>query len=193
MRVVSGLAKGRRLKSVPGRGTRPTSDKVKEAIFSMIGPYFDGGRVLDLYAGTGGLGIEALSRGMASGVFIDAERTSVQVVRENLEATGLSAQAEVYRNEAERAVKVLAKRGLRFDLVLLDPPYRMHDMDARIEEMDALGILEPNCTIVIEHEADYPYPGRIGRFTRVRSAQYGDTAISVYREDSYREPAQGSD
>jgi 16S rRNA (guanine(966)-N(2))-methyltransferase RsmD len=166
-------------------GTRPTSDKVKEAIFSMIGPYFDGGRVLDLYAGSGGLGIEALSRGMACGVFVDADRSCVQVVRDNLEATGLLPQAEVYRNEAERAVKVLAKRGAAFDLVLLDPPYRLRHMDALIEEMEALGILAPACTIVVEHDAAHQYPARIGRFARVRCAQYGDTAVSIYRDDSF--------
>lgn len=117
MRVVSGSAKGRPLKAVPGTGTRPTTDKVKEALFSMIGPYFDGGVALDLFAGSGGLGIEALSRGMDKAVFIDMESKSIDVIKENLRKTGLEGQAEVFRNDAGRALKVLAKRGALFDAV----------------------------------------------------------------------------
>lgn len=122
MRVVSGSAKGRPLKAVPGTGTRPTTDKVKEALFSMIGPYFDGGVALDLFAGSGGLGIEALSRGMDKAVFIDMESKSIDVIKENLRKTGLEGQAEVFRNDAGRALKALAKRGALFDAVFLDRP-----------------------------------------------------------------------
>lgn len=103
MRVISGTAKGRPLKAVPGTGTRPTTDKVKEAVFSMIGPYFDGGVVLDLFAGSGGLGIESLSRGSDKAVFIDLEPKSIEMIRANLKATGLDSKAEVFRNEAGRA------------------------------------------------------------------------------------------
>jgi 16S rRNA (guanine966-N2)-methyltransferase len=180
MRVVSGTAKGRTLKAVPGKGTRPTTDKVKEAIFSRIGPYFEGGWVLDLYAGTGGLGIEALSRGMDRGVFVDMERSSVQVVQENLRVTGLEDRAEVYRNDAARAIKALAKRKVTFALVFLDPPYRLHHMDVLITELDQAGVLEQNCTIVIEHDGEHTYPEEIGRFVQVRHAVYGDTAVSIY-------------
>src|SRR5690606_30618142 len=90
MRVITGTARGRRLKAVPGLSTRPTSDRVKEAIFSMIGPFFDGGTVLDLFAGTGALGIEALSRGADRAVFVDRERASVETVRDNLAACGFA-------------------------------------------------------------------------------------------------------
>ena len=105
VRVVSGSAKGRPLKAVPGMGTRPTTDKVKEAIFSMIGPYFDGGTVLDLFAGTGGLAIEALSRGMERAVLVDMDPKSIETIRANLKATKMEGQAEVYRNDAVRALK----------------------------------------------------------------------------------------
>lgn len=183
MRVVSGTAKGRALKAVPGKGTRPTTDKVKEAIFSSIGPYFDGGRVLDLFAGTGGLGIEALSRGMEQGIFVDMERASIQVVQDNLRVTGLSDKAEVYRNEATRAVKALAKRAMQFALVFLDPPYKLKHMDQLIEEMEAAGILDQACTIVVEHDAEHDYPERIGRFVRGRHTAYGDTAVTIYKSE----------
>ena len=92
MRVIAGLAKGRSLKAVPGMGTRPTTDKVKETLFSMIGPFFDGGTVLDLFAGTGGLGIEALSRGMDRAVLIDADKHSVDIIKKNVQVTGFEAE-----------------------------------------------------------------------------------------------------
>ncbi|WP_438446779.1 16S rRNA (guanine(966)-N(2))-methyltransferase RsmD [Gorillibacterium sp. sgz5001074] len=180
MRVISGKAKGRPLKAVPGMGTRPTTDKVKEAIFSMIGPYFDGGSVLDLFAGTGGLGIEALSRGVERAVFIDMEPKSIEVVRDNLKACGFADRAEVYRNEAGRALKALAKREARFGWVFLDPPYRLKNVDKLMEEMHELGLLEPGAVVLVEHDAEHRYPERFGPFECRRLAVYGETAVAIY-------------
>lgn len=180
VRVVSGSAKGRPLKAVPGTGTRPTTDKVKEALFSMIGPYFDGGAVLDLFAGSGGLGIEALSRGMSEAVFIDLEPKSIEVIKENLKKTGLDHQAEVFRNDAGRALKVLAKRGALFDAVFLDPPYRLKQGDELMSRMAALGLLRQDAVIVLEYESGYVYPENFGPFHLVRKAVYGETALSIY-------------
>ncbi|MFC0214292.1 16S rRNA (guanine(966)-N(2))-methyltransferase RsmD [Paenibacillus chartarius] len=180
MRVISGSARGRPLKAVPGSGTRPTTDKVKEALFSMIGPYFDGGDVLDLFAGTGGLGIEALSRGMARGVFIDADAKSVDVVRSNLEATKLTEQAEVYRNDAFRALKALAKREAAFELVFLDPPYRLKRIVELLDELQELRLLKPGATVVVEHDAGDMQEEQVGQLRQRRRAEYGDTAITIY-------------
>lgn len=184
MRVISGSARGRTLKAVPGMGTRPTTDKVKEAIFSMIGPYFDGGAVLDLFAGTGGLGIEALSRGMDKAVFIDKEFKSIETVRQNLKAAGFEAKAEVYKNDAERALKALAKREAAFDLVFLDPPYRLKNGDALMMQMDELQLLAPQAKIMLEYESSYVYPEQFGAFLQTRKAEYGETAVSIYTYDS---------
>ncbi|HEX7056919.1 MAG TPA: 16S rRNA (guanine(966)-N(2))-methyltransferase RsmD [Bacilli bacterium] len=181
MRVVSGIARGRPLKSVPGMGTRPTTDKVKEAIFSMIGPYFSGGVVLDLFAGTGALGIEALSRGMDTGFFVDQEYKSIETIRANLRATGLADRAEVYRNDAFRAIKTMAKRGLRFDLVFLDPPYKIKTMDALLLTMQELSMIRSGCVIVIEHDARHHYPEVIGGLSLAKRGKYGDTAVSIYQ------------
>ncbi|QLG41446.1 MULTISPECIES: 16S rRNA (guanine(966)-N(2))-methyltransferase RsmD [unclassified Paenibacillus] len=180
MRVVSGSAKGRPLKAVPGTGTRPTTDKVKEALFSMIGPYFEGGTALDLFAGSGGLGIEALSRGMDKAVFVDLESKSIEVIRANLKATKLEDQAAIYRNDASRALKALAKRSTQFDLVFLDPPYRMKNGDELMLTMHELGLLEPEATIVLEYESKYNYPEQFGPFEQTRKALYGETAVSIY-------------
>ncbi|MBU5673133.1 16S rRNA (guanine(966)-N(2))-methyltransferase RsmD [Paenibacillus brevis] len=192
MRVISGQARGRTLKSVPGMGTRPTTDKVKEAVFSMIGPYFDGGQALDLFAGSGGLGIEALSRGMDKGVFVDLEYKSIEVIRANLKATGFEQQAEVYKNDAERALKALAKRGASFDLVFLDPPYRLKHGDKLMDMMDSLNLLNTGAKIVLEYESSYTYPERPGSFIELRKALYGEIAVSIYsfdKEDTVRQDA----
>lgn len=180
MRVVSGSAKGRPLKAVPGNGTRPTTDKVKEALFSMIGPYFEGGTALDLFAGSGGLGIEALSRGMDKAVFVDLESKSIEVIRANLKATRLEDQAAIYRNDAGRALKALAKRTTQFDLVFLDPPYRMKNGDELMLTMHELELLKPEATIVLEYESKYSYPEQFGPFEQTRKAVYGETAVSIY-------------
>lgn len=169
------------MKAVPGMNTRPTTDKVKEAIFSMIGPYFDGGWVLDLFAGTGGLGIEALSRGAERAVFIDMERASIDVVKHNVAAAGLSDRAEIYRNEAGRAVKALAKRGAAFRYIFLDPPYRMKEMDSLMLQLADTGLVEPGAVIVVEHDVEHTYPEQAGQFEQVKRAYYGDTAVTVYR------------
>jgi 16S rRNA (guanine966-N2)-methyltransferase len=180
MRVISGTARGRSLKAVPGTNTRPTTDKVKEAVFSMIGPYFEGGQVLDLFAGTGGLGIEALSRGMGRAVFIDMDKKSLEIIQENLKTAGFPEQAEVYRNDALRALKALVKRGLSFDLIFLDPPYRMKNMDEVLALLEEGALVRPNGTVMIEHDAAHRYAERIGSFACRRHAVYGDTAISIY-------------
>lgn len=181
MRVVSGSAKGRPLKSVPGTGTRPTTDKVKEALFSMIGPYFDGGLALDLFAGTGGLGIEALSRGMERAVFVDMEPKAIDTVKANLKAAKLEGQAEVYRNDAVRAIGALEKRGRQFDLVFLDPPYRMKNGEELMTSLADKGLLRDGAVIVLEHESGFSYPESFPGFQRQRLAVYGETALSIYQ------------
>jgi len=180
VRVISGTVKGRNLKAVPGMNTRPTTDKVKEAIFSMIGPYFDGGLVLDLFAGAGGLGIEAMSRGIEQGIFIDIERASVDIIRQNLQSTGLIEQSEVYRNSAEQALKVLQRRELKFDLIFVDPPYRMKKMDELLVNIEARQLLVEGAIVVVEHDSRTQYAEQIGGFNCIRKAEYGETTVSIY-------------
>ncbi|WP_055108511.1 16S rRNA (guanine(966)-N(2))-methyltransferase RsmD [Paenibacillus ihumii] len=183
MRVISGSARGRPLKAVPGMGTRPTTDKVKEALFSMIGPYFEGGTALDLFAGTGGLGIEALSRGMDKAIFVDLDYKSVETVKANLKAAGFTEQAEVYKNDAERALKTLAKRGASFDLVFLDPPYRLKHGDKLMARMDELSLLKDQAVLVLEYESSFEYRDDFGRFRMIRKTDYGETGITIYVYD----------
>ncbi|CAM4251127.1 16S rRNA (guanine(966)-N(2))-methyltransferase RsmD [Paenibacillus tarimensis] len=180
MRVIAGEARGRSLKAVPGSHTRPTTDKVKEAMFSMIGPFFEGGTALDLFAGTGGLGIEALSRGMELAIFVDSDRRSVEIIKSNLEAARMKEHAEVYCNSADRAIRTLEKRDIRFNLVFLDPPYRMKNADELMLELAARGLLAEDATLVVEHESGHRYPETFGDFQQRRLALYGETAVAIY-------------
>ncbi|MEH6944996.1 16S rRNA (guanine(966)-N(2))-methyltransferase RsmD [Bacillus sp. JJ722] len=180
MRVVSGECKGRPLKAVPGVSTRPTTDKVKESIFNMIGPYYDGGLALDLFAGSGGLGIEALSRGMERAIFVDREYKAVSTVRANLEACGLTDQAEVYKNDSERAMKALIKRELVFDLILLDPPYKKQKLESLLAVITENKLLHENGVIVCEHSNDVELPDHLGSLTRWKHEIYGMITISIF-------------
>lgn len=183
MRVVSGACKGHPLKAVPGSTTRPTTDKVKEAIFNIIGPYFEGGLALDLFGGSGGLGIEALSRGMDKAIFVDRDSKAVQVIRQNAETCRLTDKVEVYKNDAERALKALIKRELSFDLILLDPPYKDQKIVSLISVIEQHGLLNDTGVIMAEHTANAELPEKIGSFTRTRYENYGITAISIYEHE----------
>ena len=181
MRVVAGIAKGQTLRAVPGTTTRPTSDKVKEAIFNRIGPYFEGGTVLDLFAGSGALGIEALSRGMDHAVFVDVEQKSVSIIHKNIQATRLDLRSEVYRSEARRALQALAKRNMRFDVVFLDPPYRMKIGNEILQKLHELCLLNVEAIIVWEHESSYTCDEEVVFFEAMPTAIYGQTAVRIYR------------
>jgi 16S rRNA (guanine966-N2)-methyltransferase len=180
MRVISGKCKGRPLQAVPGMSTRPTTDKVKEAIFNMVGPYFSGGMGLDLFGGSGGLGIEALSRGLDRMIFVDHDVKAVQTIRKNVETCGLSEQAEIYRNDAERALKAIVKRGLQFQLIFLDPPYKKQKLQSLISFIDEHSLLETDGFVIAEHAHDIELPNQIGKLMRVKHEIYGITAVSIY-------------
>ena len=180
MRVVSGTCKGRPLKAVPGASTRPTTDKVKESIFNIIGPYFEGGKVLDLFAGSGGLGIEALSRGMNEAIFVDREYKAVSTVKANLEACDFLKQAEVYKNEAERALKALIKREVAFDLILLDPPYKKQKLVDILTTITEHDLLNADGIIVCEHGHDVELPDEVASLSRWKHELYGTIQISIY-------------
>ncbi|AOH54174.1 16S rRNA (guanine(966)-N(2))-methyltransferase RsmD [Peribacillus muralis] len=190
MRVVSGTCKGRPLKAVPGTGTRPTTDKVKESIFNMIGPYFEGGLVLDLFAGSGGLGIEALSRGMDKAIFVDRDYKANQTVKTNLELCKFSDRAEVYKNDSERALKALVKREMAFELIFLDPPYKKQKLMEIVEEIHKHRLLSDNGYIVCEHGHDVTLPESVGSFTVRRKEVYGVIAVTIYQWGNVHEQGE---
>ncbi|PLR84094.1 16S rRNA (guanine(966)-N(2))-methyltransferase RsmD [Bacillus canaveralius] len=184
MRVVSGTCKGRVLKAVPGNSTRPTTDKVKEAMFNIIGPYFNGGTGLDLFAGSGGLGLEALSRGLDQMIFVDRDGKAIQTIHENIKTCGLEERAEVYRNEAARALKAIKKRELRFNYIFLDPPYKQQQLLKLLETFEQENIISEHGTIVCEHSHDVQLPDKVGSLVKKKHEQYGVIAISIFTNDS---------
>lgn len=181
MRVIAGRSKGHPLKAVPGQNTRPTTDKVKESIFSMIGSYIESEWVLDLFGGTGSLGIEALSRGAKHAIFVDKDAKSVEVMRANIHATGFTDQTEIYRTDARRAIKALHKRGIQLDLVFMDPPYRMEVIPDLIEVMSDCDMIHHDGLVVCEHAADIVLPETIRTLGKWKESLYGDTRVTIYR------------
>ena len=175
MRVVAGAFRGRPLRAPPGRGTRPTSDRVREALFSILGP-LDGARVLDLFAGSGALGIEALSRGAAEAVFVESDPAAAAVIERNLEAVG-GPPARVVRRDAVRWLRGRPP-GERFDLVFLDPPYSSARRVARPLSELLPGLLADEARVVTESAKRDPLPLDL---PLADERVYGDTRIAVHR------------
>ncbi len=168
MRVIGGEYRSRRLKAIPGRATRPTPDRLRETLFDVLAPRIEGAVFVDAYAGTGSVGIEALSRGAAHAIFIERNRAAVAVIRENLAALGLAGRATV---EQAAAAEALAR--LRGDIVFLDPPYEMEGEYAAA--LEALAEAPP-ALVVVQHSKRYD-PGARGR---TRLLTQGDNALSFY-------------
>jgi 16S rRNA (guanine(966)-N(2))-methyltransferase RsmD len=175
MRVIAGMYGGRRIAAPPGSRTRPTSDRVREALFSILGARVDGARVLDLFAGSGALGIEALSRGAESAVFVDDAPAAVRAIRANLDALG--AGAEIRRADALRFLGAAPGSGAQYDLVFLDPPYRLADTlaDRLSEALPA--VLAPGAVAVAESDRRAPLALDLPQLDERR---YGDTLIRIY-------------
>jgi 16S rRNA (guanine966-N2)-methyltransferase len=177
-RIIAGSARGRRLVAPKGLETRPTSDKVRGAVMNVLGQFFEGGEVLDLYAGTGALALEALSRGFARAVCVDASPASAEAIRRNAEACGLAERVDVRRGRVEDVVRRLPQG--RFALAFVDPPYR-EGPEAALALLDA--VLAPGARAVAEHDARRPPPDRIGALALADRRAYGDTGISIYVRD----------
>ena len=177
MKIVSGIYGGRPLKTLDGKTTRPTSDKVRGAIFNMIGPYFEGGRVLDLYAGSGGLSIEAVSRGMSSAVLVEKDRRAQSIVKENIQMTKESSKFQLLKMEAERALEQV--EGV-FDLIFLDPPYAKEQIVADIEKMAEKNLFSEDVMVVCETDKSVELPEEIACLGIWKEKKYGISKVTVY-------------
>lgn len=180
MRVITGKARGVVLKTPDGSATRPTTDRVKEALFSIIQFDIPTAKVLDLFAGTGQLGIEALSRGAASAVFVDEREDACKVVRENLKRTRLEQEAKVIRTDY---VTFLRNCSDSFDIILLDPPYAEVFLENSLKMITEIDILQSGGIIVterpVEKELNFEFPG----FTRSKDYKYASTILTLFRKD----------
>lgn len=185
MRVITGTAKGRPLATVKGREVRPTADRVKESLFNVLGPRVVDAEFLDLFAGSGAVGIEALSRGARRTVFVDLATQHLKVVEQNLAATGLGAGAELLRRDARAAVADLGRRGRRFDLIFVDPPYGQGLVDEALEAIAAHGLLSDGGWVICEHHKKDAVPtaaGEAGGLTKFRELFFGEIIISLYEQ-----------
>jgi 16S rRNA (guanine(966)-N(2))-methyltransferase RsmD len=186
MRIVAGIARGRRLRAPKGRLVRPTADRVKEAVFSILESResFEGRSVLDLFAGAGTLGLEAVSRGAREAVFVDPARAARDAIAANLASTGLP--GEVLTMGAERAIRQLAAAGRRFDRVFLDPPYGAGWVERTLTVLADEDLVTDGGWIVVEHGRGESAPITIGRFSQELSRRYGDTQVALYRAGAAR-------
>jgi 16S rRNA (guanine(966)-N(2))-methyltransferase RsmD len=177
MRVIAGSLKGRRLKSPSWIGLRPTSDKLRETLFNILAPRIVGARVLDGYAGTGAIGIEALSRGADAVTFVECEPRAQELVADNLERCGLREGYAIIRADIRRAFARLRDAGDAFDIVLLDPPYSDEPDDVLNV---AAGVMCAGGVLVIEHRKGRPTPLSAGGLMRTRQVASGDTILTFY-------------
>lgn len=183
MRVIAGDFKGRRLKAVPGQNTRPTTDKVKESIFNMIGPYFDGGQCLDLYAGSGALGIEAVSRGIDQAVLVDKQYKAIKTIHENVDLTRAPDRFRVEKKSASQALSLIEKEGKAFDLVFLDPPYANQQIEKDIQWMEEHQVLNAGAVVVCETAEETVLPSQIEGVVKIKENQYGTIRVTVYEKE----------
>ena len=177
MRIVAGIAKGRKLKAPAGRTARPTSDRVREALFSSLGRQVLDAHVLDLFAGSGALGLEALSRGAGTVVFVEQQRQNAAIVRENLTALGFGGQADLMIRDFAAALKALGRGEQRFDLIFLDPPYDSDFLHRSMETIDTLDLLRAEGVVVAEHRRNLELNPPSSLLITSKK-QYGDTALT---------------
>ena len=180
MRVITGTARGVQLKTQDGMTTPPTADRVKEALFSIIQFEIPGARVLDLFGGTGQLGIEALSRGAKSAVFVDAGEPACKLIRENLKRTRLEQQGSVVRSDY---LQYLNRCREQFDIILLDPPYAEVFLENALKCITEIDILQSGGIIVAERPLGKELPWNFEGFTRSKDYKYGKTLLTIYRKN----------
>ena len=179
MRVITGKARGVQLKTPDGMLTRPTTDRVKEALFSIIHFEIPGAKVLDLFGGTGQLGIEALSRGAKSAVFVDAQDSACKLIRENLSRAKMLQEGKVVRSDYQQYLQRCREK---FNIILLDPPYAEVFLETALKQITEIDILESNGIIVTERPVGKELPWEFEGYTRSKDYKYGKTLLTIYRK-----------
>jgi len=181
MRVVGGSAKGHRIHSPRGRMARPTADRVKKTIFDILGSRVTGTRVLDLFAGSGALGIEALSRGASRAVFVESDPGAVRAIRDNIEHCRVGLGAEIFKGRADAAVRSMGRSGESFDLIFVDPPYDLGMAGAALNLLSEGRVLEEGACIVVEWSSDEKFDHPEARLKKVNERVFGRTIITFFQ------------
>lgn len=188
MRIISGSARGRRLADFSGKEIRPTPDRLREALFSLLFSRLEGFaalRVLELYAGSGAMSLEAISRGAASAVLVDSNPASIDLIRENVRRCGFEAQVTVQRRDVTSALPALVTKA-PFDLVFMDPPYGRGLLTSTLETIERLNLLSDDGIICAESETDF-IPASSGRLECYESRRYGNSSVHLYRKRTLTE------
>ncbi len=182
VRVIAGKYKSRPLRSLKGTKLRPTSDRLRETLFNILGPMIEGATFLDLYAGTGAVGIEALSRGARHAIFVEQHAPAVALIRRNLQSLEVGFEAEVLAMNVESAIERLEGRRSHAQIIFVDPPYAAdREYEETLETLGESAIIPPGARIVVEHLGKRELPERIGDLELVRIVEQGDAALSFYR------------
>ena len=189
MRVLAGTLKGRRLVTPRGSTTRPTADQVRIALMDTLMPRLPDARVLDLFAGAGGVGLEALSRGAAHATFVERDARAVAALRANVETLGVAAQTRVERMDVRAALERLARDGARFDVVFLDPPYDEDLVMPTLERLGASPVVEADAPVIAQHLTKQPPAEVVGRLRAYRTRRFGETTLTFFRAGAYDSPS----
>ncbi len=190
MRIVAGIAKGRKIESPKGTDVRPTSDRVREALFSSIAFRIPGSRVLDLFAGTGALGLESLSRGAAETIFVDCSRRSIEIIRKNIEICGFISRCTVFNNDAKTALERFSRQPKhKFDLIFLDPPYVGSLLENALTSLVDSSLIDTKTLIIAEHPSNRT-PMVPDSLSITSTKRYGNTALSFVQQISDLEAAE---
>ena len=185
MRVIGGNSRGRRLKVPKGGHVRPTAARVKEALFNILPHDLAGSKVLDLFAGTGNVTIEALSRGASEAVLIDSSAESGKAIRENLRRLQFATRTKVWITPVVRAVRLLARRGETFDIIFLDPPYGQRLVEKTLKAVGQGELLRESGVVIAEHSARDPVDEGYGTLILDDQRRYGDTLLSFFRKTKH--------
>ncbi len=180
MRIIAGSAKGKRLKCREGFDTRPTTDRVKESLFSIIAPYVEGAVVLDLFSGTGNIALESLSRGAKKAVMVEKDKEALRVIIENVNNLGFEDRCRAYRNETLRALEILGKKKEKFSIIFLDPPYKDNTCTKIVKKIGEVGVLKENGLIIAEHHILEDMEEIVGEFKKIDERRYGKKELSFY-------------
>jgi 16S rRNA (guanine(966)-N(2))-methyltransferase RsmD len=183
--IIAGTLKGRRLVTPRGHRTRPTADQVRIALMDTLMPHLPGARFLDLFAGAGGVGLEALSRGAARAVFVERDANAAAALRRNVAALGVHAHARVLALDAGRAVGRLAADGERFELVFLDPPYGAGLVEDTLGRLGGGAVTTTDAIVVAQHFTKHPPPETVGVLAAFRTRRFGETTLTFFRPGVY--------
>jgi 16S rRNA (guanine966-N2)-methyltransferase len=181
MRIISGKFRGRRLRGPRGLALRPTSDRLKETLFNILAPEIVGARFLDVFAGTGSIGLEAISRGAREVVFIESSHEAVQLIRQNLELCGITSGFRILPGDVFQSLRTVAREGFEAEVAFMDPPYHWGPYGDLLETMFVSGIAPPGSRVVVEHHRKSPLPESGAGFRCVRTVRQSDKCLSFYQ------------